>query len=35
VILFPDKWSADCFAREHKDLDLHLVSPHDLKPAQG
>jgi len=26
VILFPDKWAADYFAREHADLELHAVS---------
>ena len=33
VILFPDKWSAEYFTREHPKMELHLVSPHAVNAA--
>ena len=30
VILFPDKWAADYFIREHPAIKLHNVSPHAI-----
>ena len=31
VVLFPEKWSIDYFAKKHPGLPLHTVSPHDVK----
>jgi len=30
VVLFPDPWSAGCFAENRPTLELHAVSPHDV-----
>lgn len=32
VILFPDQWKLDYFARNHEQLALHKISPHDVHP---
>lgn len=32
VILFPDPWKLDYFARNHDGLALHKISPHDAHP---
>ncbi len=32
VILFPDQWKLDYFARNHDTLTLHKISPHDAHP---
>jgi peptide chain release factor 3 len=33
VVLFPEKWSIDYFAKKHPKLPLHMVSAHDVKGA--
>lgn len=35
VILFPNQWALDYFAKEHPGFELHTVSPHDLEPSAG
>ncbi len=32
VILFPDQWKLDYFLRNHEELVLHKISPHDAHP---